>query len=359
MAKFLAARGEILLGLDLAVLVLVVAAEALLLAGLGAGLGRLRAARCAPKQRCRWPPARGGAPASRARSARDCQIRKAPVMSRKQAAAPAKKRSIANLLQRGDSARPHPPERRRSCQLRGKSAGQPMAQQSASTRRACLRVRSGPPRRSRRASAASTVSGRQPARILPRERVPARPSKQSRRRASLQCRAPSTSDHSRADGSHLRAVRAQQPRAEPEQRLPAQASASASALPWDRFEQRQPSILRARASSLPRDPRAAAVRPTTACNRGSAGALPFVELFQPLAPPREPDRAERRLRASSTRRPPSHRRCRTRHRTRAATRPASERGRRSRSRSSAIGDGLHRLDHLAALISASFSRLAA
>src|SRR6478609_1560934 len=52
-------------------------------------------------------------------SARDCQTRNAPVMRRKQAAAPAKKRSIQISFKRGDSALRHAPKRSRSCQPPG------------------------------------------------------------------------------------------------------------------------------------------------------------------------------------------------------------------------------------------------
>ncbi len=97
----LAPRTQHLFGLDLAVLVLVCAAEPFLLAILGAGLGRLQ-----PLIEQGRTALRGGGASGRpgAWAACDCQIRKAPVRNRKQAATPAKKRSKANLLAKGDSA---------------------------------------------------------------------------------------------------------------------------------------------------------------------------------------------------------------------------------------------------------------
>src|SRR4029079_1911515 len=76
-----------------------------------------------------------------------CHIRNAPVIRRKQAAAPAKKRSKANLPAGGDSARWHAPERSGSCQLwRGEPTAKPVTEHRRRTRGGSFRLeRFAPP----------------------------------------------------------------------------------------------------------------------------------------------------------------------------------------------------------------------
>ena len=161
----------------------------------------------------------------------------------------------------------------------------------------------------------------------------------------------------------LRRLRAEQPRADPEQDVAREPRRHPPDLrPTGTARAAAASILEPRQLAARLLPRGISVAATACKPRLGGGAMPIVEFVEPLAPPSQPDRAELRLAArrhdigEGKIEIPQRTQCRAERRAGAASSATS----RSRSSvRSAIGDRFHRLDHLAALISASFSRLAA
>ena len=143
-------------------------------------------------------------------------------------------------------------------------------------------------------------------------------SSMARDAASLQCRAASTSAHSPPAPSHF--ARPARAAARPARTAicPAKPDRLADlAAPRERIEQPQPAVFE-RARSSPLTPRGSSSAGDSLQPRLGRRARRRVELLEPLAPPGEADRAERRFAAWCAPRRPSPGRPRTRPRAPAA-----------------------------------------